>query len=473
MRRGKPAVTRPATDLRPSEDPLESMSTRDHARSGQRVAPRQHPQPPEPRQALGEQLLAARERKGVDLYRAERDTKIRVRYLAALERGDYNELPGTVYTKGFLRNYALYLGLNPEEILEQYRQEYGNARASEPVAIVPRVLEAPAGGLTFSRGVVVAAVLSAVVLLFMAYVAYQLLRFTQPPALSVTEPAARVTTMDSSANRTVLAGTTGPGLTVTIQGTGQQPYHVTADSSGHWQQEVPLTKGQNQFNITATDPSTGKDSVPVTLIITVPIPIIEAPTLSVTSPTDGAAVTNGAIPVQGTTNASSVTVSAKYLGPVGPQPSTAAASPAATPAPKQIPVAPDGSFSDSYQLAPGKWSLTITATGKQQETTTETRSVTVAFTGVDLVIAIKGSPAWLKVWVDGVVDPTLGNGGQTFAVGRTVEFTAQHTVEVRTGSAGSTYFTLNGQSLGALGPSGVPETWLFAPPAPPQQTNRH
>ena len=50
--------------------------------------------------------LAARERKGVDLYRAERDTKIRARYLAALERGEYRELPGAVYTKGFLRNYA-------------------------------------------------------------------------------------------------------------------------------------------------------------------------------------------------------------------------------------------------------------------------------------------------------------------------------------------------------------------------------
>ncbi|MGO9206795.1 MAG: hypothetical protein ACLQBX_11520 [Candidatus Limnocylindrales bacterium] len=101
-----------------------------------------------------------------------------------------------------------------------------------------------------------------------------------------------------------------------------------------------------------------------------------------------------------------------------------------------------------------------------------TRSVTVAFTGVDIVIAIKGSPAWLKVWVDGTIDPTVGSGGQTYAVGKTLEFTGQHSVEVRTGSSGSTFFTLNGQSLGALGQPGVPQTWLFAPPAPPQQTNR-
>ena len=81
----------------------------------------------EPAPGLPERLLAARERKGVDLYRAERDTKIRARYLAALERGDYRELPGAVYTKGFLRNYALYLGLDPDEVLLQWRRERGDA----------------------------------------------------------------------------------------------------------------------------------------------------------------------------------------------------------------------------------------------------------------------------------------------------------------------------------------------------------
>src|SRR5262245_41150059 len=65
---------------------------------------------------LPERLYAARERKGVDLYRAERDTKIRARYLAALERGEYGELPGDVYTKGFLRNYAVYLGLDADDV---------------------------------------------------------------------------------------------------------------------------------------------------------------------------------------------------------------------------------------------------------------------------------------------------------------------------------------------------------------------
>ena len=91
--------------------------------------------------------------KGVDLYRAERDTKIRARYLGALERGEYRELPGAVYTKGFLRNYALYLGLDPDEILVQWRRERGDGGAqSEPSINVPRPLSAPRQGFTFSPG---------------------------------------------------------------------------------------------------------------------------------------------------------------------------------------------------------------------------------------------------------------------------------------------------------------------------------
>jgi cytoskeleton protein RodZ len=72
---------------------------------------------------LGEVLRTAREAKGVDLARVERDTKIRVRYLTALETGDYAELPGAVYTKGFLRNYGAYLGLDVEYLVDLYRLE--------------------------------------------------------------------------------------------------------------------------------------------------------------------------------------------------------------------------------------------------------------------------------------------------------------------------------------------------------------
>ncbi len=74
---------------------------------------------------LGDLLRGAREGKGLSLAKAEQGTRIRQRYLQALEEGDYAALPEPVYAKGFLRNYAAFLGLNAEEILDQYYGERG------------------------------------------------------------------------------------------------------------------------------------------------------------------------------------------------------------------------------------------------------------------------------------------------------------------------------------------------------------
>ena len=84
---------------------------------------------------LGEVLRTAREAKFIDLARVERDTKIHARYLAALEHGEYRDLPGGVYTKGFVRNYGLYLGLDPGLLLDLYRREQAvSARRSDSSA---------------------------------------------------------------------------------------------------------------------------------------------------------------------------------------------------------------------------------------------------------------------------------------------------------------------------------------------------
>ena len=125
------------------------MTTRDHARrTAQRFGSEREIADPGP--GLPDRLAAARERKGVDLLRAERDTKIRLRYLSALERGDYADLPGAVYTKGFLRNYAIYLGLDPEDVLRQWRRERGELSTPEPVIVPPRPIEEPARPMRFS-----------------------------------------------------------------------------------------------------------------------------------------------------------------------------------------------------------------------------------------------------------------------------------------------------------------------------------
>jgi len=208
----------------------------------------------------------------------------------------------------------------------------------------------------------------------------------------------------------------------------------------------------------------------------VPFLQVEAPTLSVDQPADGASFANGAIPIAGkATNATSVVVAAKWLGSSGPPGAAGQPTPAppARPADATVPVGDDGAFSAPFELTAGRWALTVTARSADGKTAALTRNVTVAFQGVTLNVSIKsGTRAWIKVWVDGKIDPTLGTAGQVVSNGKTLTFTGRRSVEVRTGSSGVTLFTLNGTSLGALGRSGVPETWLFAPPAPPEKTQR-
>jgi cytoskeletal protein RodZ len=88
---------------------------------------------------LGTLLREAREKQGLTLERAEEVTRIRRVFLEALEEERFADLPGDAYAKGFVRNYAGLLGLNPEEALAAYRVATGKPATAH----VPQVLDRP------------------------------------------------------------------------------------------------------------------------------------------------------------------------------------------------------------------------------------------------------------------------------------------------------------------------------------------
>ena len=71
---------------------------------------------------MGAELRAERERQGLTIQDVERETSIRAAYLQALEREDYSALPNEVYVKGFIRNYASFLHMDPEKLVQEYRE---------------------------------------------------------------------------------------------------------------------------------------------------------------------------------------------------------------------------------------------------------------------------------------------------------------------------------------------------------------
>jgi cytoskeleton protein RodZ len=76
---------------------------------------------------LGRRLAEARTAKGLSLADVEQITRIRQKWLEALENGEYSKLPRGAVARGFLRTYAAYLGLDVQAVLSLYTEESGDA----------------------------------------------------------------------------------------------------------------------------------------------------------------------------------------------------------------------------------------------------------------------------------------------------------------------------------------------------------
>lgn len=84
---------------------------------------------------IGHILREARENKGLTVEDVQAQIRINARYLTALENGQYNTLPTPVHARGFLRNYARFLGLDPQPLLDRYVITQGQDGRAAPRAV--------------------------------------------------------------------------------------------------------------------------------------------------------------------------------------------------------------------------------------------------------------------------------------------------------------------------------------------------
>src|SRR5881227_1921571 len=110
-------------------------------------------------QPIGESLREARMRQGRDISEVEAATKIRAKYLRALENDEFAMLPGTTYVKSFLRTYAEYLGLDAHLLVEEFRAQHEPRGEGEIQSLAPptrtrpgRERQRPAVGPPFGPG---------------------------------------------------------------------------------------------------------------------------------------------------------------------------------------------------------------------------------------------------------------------------------------------------------------------------------
>lgn len=111
--------------------------------------------------AIGQVLKEARSRAGLEIGEVERRTKIRTRYLRALEAEEWDALPGEVYAKSFLRTYAQLLGLDAEALVDEFRRRTEDPRGvahypiSEPMLRTRRRADQTGRDWVPGRGLVI------------------------------------------------------------------------------------------------------------------------------------------------------------------------------------------------------------------------------------------------------------------------------------------------------------------------------
>ena len=105
--------------------------------------PEQGPQPHSELASFGEELRREREIRGISLKEIADATKISRRFLEAIERNDHKTLPAPVFTRGFVREYARYLGLSTEDIVNRYNYAAAGDDRIEKSAHLQRLTPPP------------------------------------------------------------------------------------------------------------------------------------------------------------------------------------------------------------------------------------------------------------------------------------------------------------------------------------------
>jgi cytoskeletal protein RodZ len=188
---------------------------------------------------VGQQLKARRQALRLSLAQVELDTKIRGKFLTALETGEYKSLPNDIYSRGFVQHYANHLGLDGAFMAAQYVSERGGverANTKRPQLergariVLTRRLLGVFGALAVAAGV-------------LWYLLWQFSALAAAPKLTITSPDADRVLAGAEIS---VAGSTTPGADVNVN---DSP--VLTDTDGNFSEKVALQDGINTIRISS------------------------------------------------------------------------------------------------------------------------------------------------------------------------------------------------------------------------------
>lgn len=189
---------------------------------------------------LGHLLYRQRTKKRLTLEDVERAIKIKAAFIAAIERGDYHKLPSPAYAKGFVINYAQYLGFSKAEVIGIFRREFDEKRA---IKVLPDSLTKtksfPLRRVKIQESFLFIGML---IVLFAGFLLFQYRSAIFPPALTVSSPKEGGTL----SQEVTVSGTADSDATVLVNNQA-----VSVDSKGAFVKKLTLFPGKTIIEIKA------------------------------------------------------------------------------------------------------------------------------------------------------------------------------------------------------------------------------
>jgi len=210
---------------------------------------------------VGEILKRARLEKKLTLDEAEKQLRIRKKFLEALEQNEWDRLPSLPYIKGFLRNYSMLLDLKPEEMLAIFRRQYHELSKA---AVLPDGMANPINDSVF-RITPRLLTISGIVLFFIIFFGYLLSQYqayTNPPNLIITSPKDGETVQTESIE---VVGKTDRDTVVSLNNR-----KIAVTDTGDFKSTVTLTPGINTIVIDSVSKHGKKRTLSRTVSFTEP-----------------------------------------------------------------------------------------------------------------------------------------------------------------------------------------------------------
>jgi len=233
--------------------------------------------PISPTEPIGSQLQARRKQLRLSLAQVEMETKIRGKFLSALESGQYDTLPNDIYTRGFVQHYANHLGMDGQLVSAAYQAERGAADQAH----TGRPQLARTRRIVFTGPLLAAFMSILLISVIITYLVWQFTALAAAPRLNLTRPENDMSLTGSVID---IAGSATPGSDVTVN---DSP--VLINTNGNFSEKVALQDGVNAIRVTAKS-KLGK-STTVTRNVLAKLPPTEQTVTSVpAAPIDGVAI---------------------------------------------------------------------------------------------------------------------------------------------------------------------------------------